>query len=175
MISDKELHDIYRLKNVVRYNTRNVIKHENVAEHTFNVAIISLMLCDKYNLTHSAKADCLIKAILHDMPEIELNDITHDVKERLGLRQMLKSYEDEYYEKNFSNYAKLMKDDNEDSLVNNIVGLADAFSVKQYILNEFELGNNSYEIKDIYKEICERIKKYEYKIDKLIRETKKRD
>ena len=92
------LTDVYRLKNVIRYNTRNIIKEESVAEHSFYVALFSLKICDDYHIDNSTTKKVLIKALLHDMPEIELNDITHNVKEKLNLRPFLKKYEDDYFD-----------------------------------------------------------------------------
>ena len=47
---EQYLIDVYRLKNVVRYNTRNVIKKESVAEHSFYVALFTLKICNDYNV-----------------------------------------------------------------------------------------------------------------------------
>ena len=71
---------IYRLKDVIRYNTRNVIAHENVAAHCFNVAVIALLICDDYGLSHHIQHHSIVKALLHDMPEMYFNDITHYLK-----------------------------------------------------------------------------------------------
>ena len=149
------LTETYKLKNVIRYNTRNKIKDESVAEHSFYVALFTLKLCDEYNIDEKYKSQAIIKALLHDMPEIELNDITHNVKERLNLRPFLKQYEDKYFEDNFKDYAELMN--NGDKIVNSIVILADAMSVYQYILNEVSLGNKTDDIQEILEESKTRI------------------
>lgn len=157
MIDDYKLLELYKLKNVVRYSTRTTINKETVAEHSFYVALLALMLCDELKVDDKIKSQCLTKAILHDMPESELNDITHDVKVKLGLYEYLKKYEDNYFEKHFKKHSKLMKD-NSDSLINLIVGYADILSVKQYCLNEKALGNASYQIDKILADTKERIK-----------------
>jgi len=152
----KHLLYLYQLKNITRYNSRKRLVNESVAEHSFYVAIIALELAEKAKLTKEQTFECLIKALLHDMPEIELNDITHDVKEALGLRPMLKKYEDDFYRKEYPNYANLMID-NKDKIVDNIVELADVLSVYQYTTNEIELGNQSNDIQDIYTDTISRI------------------
>lgn len=152
---EQYLLETYRLKNVIRYNCRNKLKAESVAEHSFYVTLFALQLCDKYHLSDDIKLNCLVKALLHDMPEIELNDITHNVKERLNLRPFLKQYEDKYFEDNFKDYAELMN--NGDKIVNSIVILADAMSVYQYILNEVSLGNKTDDIQEILEESKTRI------------------
>lgn len=161
----KYLQDIYRLKNVIRYNTRNKLKDESVAEHSFYVALLSLYFCDEYNLSNKIKLKCVIKALLHDMPEIELNDITHDVKEKLNLRPMLKKYEDEYYKKHYTKYSNLMTKDN--GIVDIIVDIADAFSVYQYVINEQSLGNKSKDFKTIKYETLKRLLSLFVKFDEI--------
>ena len=147
--------DVYRLKNVIRYNTRNIIKEESVAEHSFYVALFALKICDNYNVDEQTRSKAIIKALLHDMPEIELNDITHNVKEKLNLRPFLKKYEDEYFDENYHQYASLMK--NADKKTDAIVLLADTMSVYQYALNEILLGNKSDDINEILNESQKRL------------------
>lgn len=154
----KHLLYLYQLKNITRYNSRKRLVNESVAEHSFYVAIIALELAKKENLTKEQTFECVVKALLHDMPEIKLNDITHDVKEALGLRPMLKKYEDDFYKKEYPEYANLMID-NTDKKVDSIVELADVLSVYQYTTNEIELGNQSNDIQDIYTDTIRRIVK----------------
>lgn len=167
MTDEKEFYDkIYHLKNVIRYNSRNVISKESVAEHTFNVAMIALTICDKYSLSKDVTFQTVVKALLHDMPETILNDITHDVKERLKLREILKKYEDEYYDKEFPQYSDLMK--NRIEPIDSIVDLADAISVKQYIDNEIILGNRSEDVLEISQTTAKRISVLTKKAEKEI-------
>lgn len=165
-MDNKELYELYRLKNIVRYNTRPKITTESVAEHSFFVTVIALELCDEYHIDEATKQQILIKAMLHDMPEIEINDITYDAKERLNLRPYLKKYEDDYYDRRFPKYSKLMK--NDEGLVQAIVDLADAYSVLQYTIYEKELGNTSNEMQIIYDTTMERIENYRIKIQNLL-------
>lgn len=169
MLSNSTLLDIYMLKDVIRYNCRKHLKDESVAEHSFYVALMSLMICEEKKITDKEIIrKVLIKSLLHDMPEIELNDITHNVKERLNLRKHLKEYEDQYYVEKFPGYANLMSDDS-DNIVNRIVLFADALSVKQFCLNELELGNNSKDIKDeIYAHACERCEMHEKRLNEFL-------
>ena len=167
---EKYLLDVYRLKNVIRYNTRNKLKDESVAEHSFYVALFVLKICDKFDINKDISNKCLIKAILHDMPEIELNDITHNVKEALNLRPFLKQYEDEYFKKYYNKYADLMIE--ADKLVDAIVILADAMSVYQYTLNEISLGNSSDDMNEILEESKERVNKLYSNFQKLLSENK---
>lgn len=157
MISDQNLLEYYRLKQIIRYNTRITLTKESVAEHSFYVALFSLKICDELNVDDSTKLECLIKSLLHDMPEIEINDITHDAKKKLKLTEYLKQFEDDYYQKNFSEYRDLMS--SSDSLSSKIVLLADILSVRQFCLIEKKLGNLSEEITEILDNSNERQKK----------------
>lgn len=150
-ISDEELLYLYRLKSLIRYNGRTKISQENVAEHSFYVTLFVLKICDDLHTSEYIRSSSIIKALLHDMPEIEFNDITYDVKEKLNLRPLLKTYENEYYKTHFPIYENLMKDDDEntwiyDVISTTIVDLADCLSVKQYCLHEQSIGNSTLEL-----------------------------
>ena len=167
---DSYLEDVYRLKNVIRYNTRNKLKDESVAEHSFYVALFALKICDDFGIADDVKSKCVIKALLHDMPEIDLNDITHNVKEALNLRPFLKQYEDKYFEQHYKQHYELMT--KYDKLVDAIVLLADGMSVYQYSLNEVNLGNSSDDMDEILKESKERVNKLYLQLKSILRELK---
>lgn len=163
----EKLREIYKLKNITRYNTKRRLKDESVAEHSFYVALISLMLCKKYELDDKTTMDAVIKALLHDMPEIELNDITHDTKEKLNLTPVLKVYEDAYYQKYFPDYATLMI--NNKGIASTIVDIADAMSVLQYSDNEQILGNVDTVMQEISDECQGRIARNTSKLEAQIK------
>lgn len=142
-----DLLDLYRLKNLIRYNNKTRLKDENVAEHSYFVAMISLDICNTYHLPEDITFKCLVKSLLHDLPEMELNDITHDVKTKLHLDDVMLKYEQKYYKTNYPQYADLMN--NYIPIVDEVVKLADIMSVSQYCQNEFRLGNKSSDIMNI--------------------------
>lgn len=162
----EKLREIYKLKNIVRYNTKRRLKDESVAEHSFYVALISLLLCKEYHLSNKITTDAVIKALLHDMPEIELNDITHDTKEKLNLAPLLKVYENKYYKREFPEYLSLMTNDK--NISSTIVDIADAMSVLQYSDNEMSLGNKDKTMNSIITECQMRIDKNTIKLKKQI-------
>lgn len=170
MISSEKLEEIYKLKNLVRYNNRARLKDETVAEHSFFVALMSLIICDTLNFDKETTYQALVKAILHDMPEIDMNDITHDVKERLNLAEIFEEYEAEYYLKNFKSFKSLMNLQ-DGSLSSLVVLLADAESVKQFTQNEIMLGNNSKDMIKINKECQSRIDKLERSLYSKLKEN----
>ena len=164
LISKEKLLEMYKLKNIIRYNHRTRLKDESVAEHSFFTSLITLELCKKLGLNNESVLACLLKSLLHDMPETELNDITHDVKTALNLYPLLKKYEDAYFDTHFHELASLLKDDSENG-VNLIVEYADAMSVLQYSFNEIELGNKSFE--PIKEETLVRLTNIENKLKEL--------
>ena len=164
--SKEKLLEMYKLKNIKRYNHRTRLKEESVAEHSFFTTLITVELCKKFELDNETMLRCILKSLLHDMPETELNDITYDVKIALNLYPLLKVYEDKYFEKHFPEFSKLMNNE-EENVVNLIVNYADAMSVLQYTYNEIELGNTTFEtIKD---ETIKRLEALEKKLDKFKR------
>lgn len=170
LIFDKTtLLKMYKLKDIIRYNHRSKIKNESVAEHSFFTSLITLELCKRLNLSNDITSSCIIKALLHDMPESELNDITYDVKTRLNLYPLLKKYEDEFFEREYADYASLMNND-EDNVVNLVVKYADALSVLQYSYNEIELGNTK--MHTIIEETISRLSEIKIKLLEVSNELK---
>ena len=162
--TEAELAELYQLKNVVRYNNHVRIKDETVAEHSFFTTLLALKLCEKLHASDDLIHKCIIKALLHDMPETKLNDITHDVKSLLNIRPILRQYERSYYDNFFERFSDIMNIDDENDVVNLIVKFADILSVLQYACNEISLGNNTFlhikidaekRLDDIYKKLNE--------------------
>lgn len=175
MIDDKDLLEMYRLKSLVRYNNKQRLKDETVPEHSFYVAVIALKIIDqidemKTSDVFSKHADrirknALIIALLHDMPETEINDITYDVKTRLNLTTLLSQYEKEYYDRHYPRYNEQMSIENK-CISRLIVDIADAESVRQYTLNEISLGNQN--MRAIYDESVSRVKKLEFTLNAML-------
>lgn len=165
-MTEKFLEEIYELRNLIRYNNKPKLHTESVAEHSFYVTLISLELCKEYNLSDDIIRQCLIKALLHDMPEMEINDITHEAKEKLGIRKLLEKYENEFYQKNYPEYVRLMENNN--NIVDAIVEYADILSVQQYVNLEIDLGNQTKDIKEISNNVQKRITDIKQKLQQLL-------
>lgn len=164
--SKEQLLEMYKLKNIVRYNHRTRLKAENVAEHSFFTTLITLELCKRLNLNDDIRYKCIVKSLLHDMPETELNDITYDVKVNLNLYPLLKTYEDKFFNREFPEYTELMNNDDDESIVNLVVQYADAMSVLQYSYNEIQLGNVTFE--SIKEETIDRLKTIEQRLKEVL-------
>ena len=69
--------DVYILKALTRYNNKFKIISESVAEHSYFVAVLTLKLHDDYEFDLEK---ALKMSLIHDIPELHLSDVTHDVK-----------------------------------------------------------------------------------------------
>lgn len=122
-------------------------------------------------LDKNTERKVLVMATLHDLPETVTSDIPHDVKERFPeFDKILKKIEDNYYMENYPKYYYDMCTKND--LVIGILRLADAYSVKQFCLNEMELGNNSTSINKILSDVEARISKQTIYLNILYEEYK---
>jgi 5'-deoxynucleotidase YfbR-like HD superfamily hydrolase len=138
----------YNLKTLQRFNDMPRALSESVAEHSFFVVLISRLLCgcfvDRYSLDVQKVTDM---AIIHDLSEINLGDISHRVKvenpkfkavlEALEKEQIVRLLSNKYYEKCLSEFIECS------TYESIIVNLADVISVIIYAQNNMMLGNKN--------------------------------
>lgn len=173
MLISKELTDFinetYVLKALTRYNNKFKVIHESVAEHMYFVALIVMQLYQYYDF-NLEKA--LSMAIIHDLPEIFISDITRDVKLRHPeLLKILSKAEVEAMAQFSPKWLKLFKEfEGEDTAEADIVRLADAYSVKQYTGTEMTLGNTGY-MQEVNDSIRRRLGKLLDKVEIYKRES----
>lgn len=149
----------YPLKKIIRYNHRNRLQDESVAEHICFVSLFCLKIMAQLNLTHEQERQVLILAALHDACESVTSDIPHDVKANYPeMQNILDKIEQDYYKRNWEPYLEDIYEP--DAIVHNILKLADAYSVYQWCLNEKTLGHNSKHIDEIYVDSINRIAAY---------------
>ena len=104
------LKKIYRLQNIVRYNTWQKINSESVAEHSFFVVLFAHKICDYYKVNDNIKLVCLEMCTIHDAPEIVINDITYDAKCAMPeITKILEKYENKFFEEEFNIKIDLKK------------------------------------------------------------------
>lgn len=137
---------LYRLKFVTRFNHRSKICVENVAEHSYFVSIMSLVVIDKF-FPNVDKAKALQMALLHDVPEAITGDVLYSTKKSSPLiKKELDTFErqimHEYFSPSISSIFEDFADDN--SKEHDIVILADIMSILMYIQNEKSLGNENF-------------------------------
>lgn len=168
LFSDDEIIKEYSMKKLIRYNNKNRITDEDIAQHSYFVSLFCLKIFSKLDLDLETKYKILVKSILHDTSEIELSDIPYDIKKNHPeIKKIMESLENEYYKENWKEYLDIVNDDNK--IVEYIVKLADVYSVRQYSLNEITLGNNDNEINQIYEDSFKRIKNEIQKIEREIK------
>jgi len=148
----------YTLKSITRYNNLSRVLNESVAEHSFFVALIVIKLfeCYDFNLLKS-----LSMATVHDLPEIYITDMPHNVKSSFpDLALILASAESAVVQKKFSGtIRKSLKSLSKDkkSVEVYIVELADILSCIQYSEKEISLGNSTESMHLVLKESNKRI------------------
>lgn len=167
LLNKESIMSEYPLKKIIRYNHRNRLQDESVAEHTCFVSLFCLKIMAQLNLTLEQERQVLILAALHDTCESITSDIPHDVKANYPeMQKILDKVEFDYYEKNWKCYLEEVY--KPDDLVYNIIKLADAYSVQQWCINEKTLGNLSDSVSEIYLESEIRINKYTNIINDII-------
>lgn len=168
ILSNNSIMSEYPLKKIIRYNHRNRLQNESVAEHTCFVSIFCLKIMAQLNLSHEQERQVLILAALHDTCESRTSDIPHDVKVNYPeMEDVLNSIEDEYYKEHWPTYYGDIYSPSEIAYC--ILKLADAYSVYQWCINEKELGHNSDRIRDIFSDAYNRIVGYTNKINDIIK------
>lgn len=142
---------IYNLAHINRYSIVPRIRNESVAEHSFFVASIVIMLHDEYEFD-VGKATTM--AVLHDWTESWVDDITVKTKRDFpGIARALKEAEHcivlDYFPSSAKYYWRELHQNNT-TVEAKIVKYADTIQVLQYAQNEILMGNEGY-MRDIYK------------------------
>lgn len=137
------LDNLYNLKHIIRYNNVQKIQNESVAEHTFFVMAAVMEL---YNFYDFNLGDALKMALVHDYPEIYVDDVAHPVKKMFPkVAEVLKEAEQEslkYFSETVGKYFTRYADHN--CMEALVVNLADMISVAQYCKSEQALGNKGW-------------------------------
>ncbi|MGI0141944.1 MAG: YfbR-like 5'-deoxynucleotidase [Candidatus Micrarchaeales archaeon] len=151
-------HTIQRTNSIQRYNTKQIIRQQNVMEHEGAVTLIAMVLSDHLNeLGVKNNTERVLRiAVTHDNDEVVSGDVNFDAKyshgkiskelrksldklgdyviqdlyKRLGNKKLTKMYYDLYREEKGKN-----------SVEARIVKMADCIDVVIYARNEQALGN----------------------------------
>lgn len=160
---------ILNLGEIIRYNNRPKIKHENVAAHSFYVVQTVLRICQMYRIDDATKLKALEFATVHDIPEMFTGDMPYDTKvANPSLAALLNMAELEELEKHMPDmlpiYNQLCKEEKVETVAAIICKLADTTSVLQYSNLELQLGNRTPQMKEINDGAQERVAQL---VDKL--------
>ena len=156
----------------IRYNNRQRIHNEDLAQHSYMVAYNILKI--GYNYPQIPK-DIIYKAtamaITHDTAEIFTSDIPHNCKQsHPELRDTLAIIEHEYIDSDIPELKELFDEYSEGkSLPALLVEIGDAISVLQYVNRELIHGNKHKDMEIIKNEVSLRIVKLFEKLDKEVK------
>lgn len=144
------------MSSIKRFGTLPMVENESVASHSYNVAIMALMVAD-YDPDLKVDHEALLrKALFHDFEETILSDIPHPIKHRFKggkLGQLLKEIVPELIENEIFKelperlkrlYVRSALDAKED-LEGEIVSAADAMDIVMTSLRELKMGNRYFE------------------------------
>lgn len=144
------------MSSIQRFGTLPMIQSESVAAHSFNVAILSLLIAD-YDPKLQVNTEILLrKALFHDFEETILSDIPHPIKHRFQggkLGKLLKEIvpgliQDEIFKElppdlreRCTRAALSAKEGAE----GRIVAAADAMDIVMTSLRELKMGNRYFQ------------------------------
>tara|TARA_B100000085_G_scaffold248940_1_gene244313 strand:- start:22 stop:534 length:513 start_codon:yes stop_codon:yes gene_type:complete len=159
--------DVYILKALTRYNNKFKIISESVAEHSYFVAVLTLKLHDDYDFDLEK---ALKMSLIHDIPELHLSDVTHDVKRnfpKLASEVVKAEYVimKERYPQWYDTFKHFEDQDSPEALA---VKMADNLSCVQYATAEMELGNKGY-MKEVATNAARRVMQCEQDLQKYRR------
>jgi len=84
------LRDTYRATDVHRWQIVKTQRQQSVAEHSFQVALITSKLCDKFGVAEAVRCKAVWHALVHDLPEVLTGDLSTPLKRMLGPGAMSK-------------------------------------------------------------------------------------
>lgn len=83
MYSKLSASDLFKIQHIKRWHMVEVSRQQTVAEHSFNVAVISGKLSSHLNIPDSTRAAILTAALLHDAHEIAFGDFPTPSKQAI--------------------------------------------------------------------------------------------
>ena len=105
---------------------------QTVADHSYRVAMLVLIIADRLNLSEKKTYELVIQALLHDIEESVLGDVQYYIKHIPEVEKAL----DEYKRK-FASQIPILNDEDEDK----IVKIADMLDLLLYTEDELRSGN----------------------------------
>lgn len=120
--------DLLELADVKRWGVIKTLRDQSVAEHSFNVAVLVMEICDRLGINGHTRAASIEWSLLHDMPEILTGDIDGKFKRQYpNIRPVLAAAEEDAFNW-WCEQSKVVH-----PTVNAIVKLADKIEATQYI------------------------------------------
>lgn len=144
------------LGKVIRFSAKTRLKDENVAEHSFHVAMYAMILADlEKKFGNKVDVERVLRAsLIHDLEEALTGDILHDFKySDPKVSRAIKNLASDFYSKIVSNlpkelaveYSDIWKNQKDFSKIEGrIVFAADRLEALSYATEEFSLGNKMF-------------------------------
>ena len=120
------------MRNLIRWNGRDIPEKENLAEHTHHVVCLTLEIIEEYEqkgitFEDSSKLRMIKCALLHDVSELYFGDILASTKNTYPMiRELVDSQEEKFMKKKIPGLTNI-----EQALVN----IADKKSCSQFLMN----------------------------------------
>lgn len=156
---------INRMSHVTRYSGSPVLKQENVAEHSYWVAMIAATISLDLGLGQIAAGEVALRGLVHDVEESLTGDIIRDTKydnpEILLAIKQVESVKAELIFKELRipgrTFHQIWKSAKDASIEGQIVKLADFLSVTMYCYREQSTGNSGVDMIGILQDVCRNI------------------
>ena len=141
---------------IKRFGTMPMIQFESVAAHSYNVAMMALLIADFEDSGKIDKEMLLRKALVHDFEESILSDIPHSIKHRYKGGQLAKMLKELVpgliREEIFKELPRAMREEYahhsqtaKEGLEGRIVEAADAMDTVVTAIREMHMGNRYFE------------------------------
>lgn len=143
---------VMNLSNIKRFGTSHLVQPYNVAEHSYRVCMMAMIMVDNYNSENPNNPinveEVMRKALLHDLEESKLSDIPTPAKKKGNLRQLLREVsvevlEQDVLDENLSKrkmYLDLWKTDKDDES-GQVIEICDKLEALYVVVHELNKGN----------------------------------
>jgi 5'-deoxynucleotidase YfbR-like HD superfamily hydrolase len=143
---------VMNLSNIKRFGTSHMVQPYNVAEHSYRVAMMAMIMVDNYNnenpLDKINAEEVMRKALIHDLEEGKIGDIGTPIKKKRELRNLLREIsvevlEGDVLDKNLAEremYLDLWKKD-KDGASGQVIEICDKLEALYVAAHEINKGN----------------------------------
>lgn len=138
--------DLYRQNNIIRYNSLDTIKRQNLGEHHAIVAQLTIKIISYleelgYNIDDRTKYIALAGGSIHDLGEIIFSDVNYELKRDYPELSELSNKIEHEYICSLKGYCKVFTEAQENKLAHAIYKLADALDLIMFVNRERKLSN----------------------------------
>ena len=138
--------DLLRQANIIRYNSVDTIRRQNLGEHHAMVAQLTIKIIEElvamgYKIDDRTKYVALAGGSVHDLGEIVFSDINYELKrDNPDLSEISNRIEHEYI-CSLRGYKNVFQEAQENRLAHAIYKMADALDLLVFVNREHKLGN----------------------------------